>query len=118
MYVRAEREVLEPRHEPRVRPAQVAVEVEQRVGHRLPRAGVRIRDAVLAGVEVRRVDHRVDGVDVPREAARLLPDPEIARRRETEHVHGRAHVELVQLSRGELDERAIVVALDAFVRTG
>src|SRR5215210_2071941 len=40
---------------------------------------------------MRRIDHRVDGIDELRQAARRLRDADVACRRETEHVYGHPH---------------------------
>ena len=50
--VHAQREILQPRHEPRRRAGDIALEVEQRPLHDLERLRVRIGDVVLAGIPV------------------------------------------------------------------
>ena len=66
--------------------------------------GARIVEPVLARPVVRRVDHRVDRVDVLRDPLRELPDPEVARRREPEDVGRDTHAERLEPLRGVVDE--------------
>src|SRR5919109_2910804 len=75
----AKREVLQPRDEVRPAPREGAVEVLERAGNGDPRDRARIVEPVLAGAVVGGIDHRVDGVEIRGEPARLLPDPHAAR---------------------------------------
>ena len=65
---------------------QLAPEVRERPLDRRAGRAVRILEPVLAGAVVRRIDHRIDGVDVLRDAPRDLADAEVARRSEAEDV--------------------------------
>src|SRR5581483_4826837 len=100
-----EREVLEPRDQLHVPALQLATEVEQGAGDGPSGVRVGILDSELARAEVRRVDHRVERVDVGRHLLRHLADPEVVRGREPEDVGRDADAERVQL-RGRVAEEA------------
>ena len=70
----AEREVLEPGHDSRPRPAHCSIEVEQRPAHDRVGPPLGIADPVLVRPPVRRIEHRRDVVDLACDGGHVLRD--------------------------------------------